>query len=142
MPLAFAGLLLLAGARSPLKADENDLKSHGPIQWIDSVDQAKKLAAKSHKPIMIDFWAKWCGPCLQMLATTYKDKQVLEKSKLFVPVLINYDKAPEVVKKYKISSMPVLIFLDSKGKIIEQSGGFHKSDEVLKMMANALKKNK
>ena len=139
---ALAGFALLFGTQAQLLADEKELKAHGPIQWTDSLEKAKKIALKTHKPIMMDFWATWCGPCKQMLATTYKDKKVLEKSKQFVPVLINVDESPDVAKKFKIDVIPVLLFLDSKGKIIEHSKGFQNSEDVLKMMSNAIKKNK
>ena len=138
----FAGISLFLGINTISTADEKQLKAHGPIQWTESLEKAKKAALKSHKPVMVDFWAKWCGPCKQMLATTYKDKKVFEKSKEFIPVLINVDENPDIVKKFKIDGIPVLLFLDSKGNIIEQSKGLQNSGVVLKMMSSALKKNK
>ncbi len=138
----FAGISFFLGIQTSSSADEKQLKAHGPIKWTGSLENAKKTALKSHKPVMVDFWATWCGPCKQMLATTYKDKKVFEKSKQFIPVLINVDESPEIAKKFKIDGIPVLLFLDSKGNIIEQTKGLQNSGEVLKMMSNALKKNK
>src|SRR5215212_4419673 len=75
---------------------EDAAKEHGPIAWMESLENAKKTAAKEKKVIFVDFWATWCGPCKQMLKTTYQDKQVVERSKQFVPVLVNFDKEPAI----------------------------------------------
>src|SRR5205085_1442911 len=95
-------------------------KAHGPIAWKESLDEAKKIAAKEKKVIFVDFWAEWCGPCKKMLATTYKDKDVVARSKKFVPVLLNYDKQKALADKYNISAIPAVIFMDAKGKVLAQ----------------------
>ncbi len=123
-------------------ADEASLKKHGPIAWRGSLQEAMKIAAKEKKPILLDFWAEWCGPCKVMLATTYKDKAVVEKSKKFVTVLINADEQPKVLEKFSISAIPTVIFLDSKGKVLLQSTGAAKAPEFLKLMDQASKKFK
>src|SRR2546430_2635998 len=105
-----AALALMSTAVQTLHAEESAAKSHGPIAWKESLAEAQKIAAKEKKVIFIDFWAEWCGPCKQMLATTYKDKQVVSRSKQFVPVLINIDNQKEIAKKYNIEAIPTVIF--------------------------------
>jgi thiol:disulfide interchange protein len=123
-------------------ANEADLKKHGPIAWKGSLEAALKIAAREKKPIFIDFWAEWCGPCKEMLATTYKDKAVVARSKQFVPVLINADEQPKLLEKFGISGIPTVVFLDAKGKVLLQTTGLETSKEFLKTMDEAAKKFK
>src|SRR5579871_4784311 len=124
--LALAGvaaLALMSTGVKTLHAEESAAKAHGPIAWKESLAEAQKIAAKEKKVIFIDFWAEWCGPCKQMLATTYKDKQVVSRSKQFVPVLINIDNHQDLAKKYSIEAIPTVIFMDAKGKVLTRSLG-------------------
>jgi thioredoxin-like negative regulator of GroEL len=114
-----AAMLLVTPIRLARAADE--AKEHGPIAWTESLDDAKKTAAREKKIIFVDFWATWCGPCKQMLKTTYQDKAVVERSKRFVPVLVNFDKQPALVKKYHIGQIPVVMFLDARGKVLKRA---------------------
>ncbi len=123
-------------------ADEKALKKYGPIAWKGTLQEAMKLSAKEKKPIFVDFWAEWCGPCKEMLATTYKDRAVIERSKKFIPVLINADEQPKVLEKFGISAIPTVVFLDAKGKVLLQSTGAEKAPEFLKLMDQAAKKFK
>src|SRR5579863_1524252 len=119
LPLAFA--LAVGGLQVVRAGDDSGTKKHGPIPWTESLDGAKKVAAKDKKVMMVDFWAEWCSPCKQMLATTYKDKTVVERAKQFVPVLVNVDKQADVAKKYDVSAIPTVIFMDGKGKVLVRS---------------------
>jgi thiol:disulfide interchange protein len=127
---------------TPAVANENDLKKHGPIAWQGSLQAAMKIAAREKKPIFIDFWAEWCGPCKAMLATTYKDKAVVARSKQFVPVLINADEQSKLLEKFGISGIPTVVFLDAKGKVLLQTTGYESGPEFLKTMSQAAKKFK
>ncbi len=118
---AVAAALLVCCLAQVARAREDAAKAHGPIAWTESLDDAKKTAAKEHKIIFVDFWAPWCGPCKQMLKTTYQDKAVVERSKQFVPVLVNYDNQTALIKKYRIGTIPVVMFLDSKGNVLKKT---------------------
>jgi thiol:disulfide interchange protein len=118
-------------------------KDHGPIAWKDSLDEAKKIAVKEKKIILMDFWAPWCGPCKQMLKTTYQDKDVVERSKKFVPLLVNFDKQPDLVKKYQIGTIPQVFFLDAAGKVLKKTEPkYLDAKALLKIMDEVSKKSK
>jgi thioredoxin len=71
-------------------------------------------------PVLVDFYADWCGPC-RMLAPTL-DKLAVEFSGKARIVKVNVDKEPELATRYQISSIPALVFV-ADGKVVAQSAG-------------------
>jgi thiol-disulfide isomerase/thioredoxin len=111
------------------------------IPWGTSFETAQKQSAKSGKVIMIDFFATWCGPCKQMMKTTYVDSKVISAAKSFQPVLIDIDKQPKLAEKYGIEAIPTVVFTDASGKVLRKEVGFHDAGQLLEIM-EAVKKGR
>lgn len=109
-------------------------RKQGSIAWRDSLDKAREIAAKEKKPIFMDFSAEWCGPCQEMLRTTYKDKAVVARSSKFVPVLIDVDKQSKLAERYGVQAIPTVVFLNAKGDILRRESGYHTAQEFLKIL--------
>ena len=82
------------------------------------------------KPLLIDFYAEWCGPC-RMVAPTIEALSA-ERSDAVV-VKVNVDNSPELAVRYGVSSIPtILVFRD--GKLLSRAVGVRSKDELSEML--------
>ena len=87
---------------------------------------------KSDKPVLVDFWAPWCGPC-RMLAPVLAEVAAEKGDKIKVGK-VNVDENPELAAQYGISGIPaMLLFKD--GKIAATSVGFKPKPELESFIA-------
>lgn len=85
---------------------------------------------KSDKPVLIDFWASWCGPC--RMVGPIIDEIAGERADVKV-VKINVDEEQELASSFQIMSIPTLLVMKD-GKVINQSVGAKSKAQILDML--------
>tara|TARA_B100001123_G_C14332126_1_gene639573 strand:+ start:180 stop:500 length:321 start_codon:yes stop_codon:yes gene_type:complete len=91
-------------------------------------DSFEKEVVNSELPVLIDFWAEWCGPCKEMNPILEEVSSEMEEK---IKVLkINIDENPNIPNKYGVQSIPTLIIFKKGEAISTKVGASIKSDLI------------
>jgi thiol:disulfide interchange protein len=110
------------------------------IAWEPTYAQALDKAKADNKPLMMDLYADWCGPCRKLDTETWGDPKVREAASGFVCVKVNVDNDQATAEKYGANAIPLVVFLKPDGTESDRSVGFVNAAEMLKLMNKALGK--
>ncbi len=93
-------------------------------------DNFEQEVINSDKPVLIDFWAPWCGPC-RMVGPTVE--QVAEEKDTVKVGKVNVDEQPELAQAFSVMSIPTLVVMKN-GKVANRVVGVQSKHAILSMI--------
>ncbi|EGK03181.1 MAG: thioredoxin [Prevotella sp.] len=103
---------------------------------LEITDAGFEDVLKSDKPLVIDFWAEWCGPCrmvgpiVEELAAEYADKVTIGK--------VDVDNNDDITSKYGIRNIPTILFIKN-GEVVDKQVGAAQKAVLVEKIENMLK---
>jgi len=104
------------------------------MEYLFTDQNFEQEVLKSDLPVLVDFFAVWCGPC-QMMAPIIKEIAKEQEGKIKVGK-INADENPQTSEKYNIMSIPTLI-LFKDGQVVKTFQGFRTKEDIIREISKS-----
>ena len=136
----FPFLLLMACAAS-CSLERNKKAQHITYQeFIDKIwdfeTHHDSFAFKGNTGVIVDFYASWCGPCMNLLPIMEKLAEEYEGDLTIYKV--NVDKEPALAKAFRVKGLPVLYFIPTSGQSIKRYDGLPSESDLRYIIENQL----
>ena len=93
-------------------------------------DNFQELVLNNNKPVLLDFWAPWCGPCRMVVPIV---EEIADERPDIKVCKINVDENPELASQFGVMSIPTLVVMEN-GQIVNQAMGARPKEAILAML--------
>ena len=93
-------------------------------------DNFQQEVLNSDKPVLVDFWAQWCGPCKMLLPTI---DEIADENPDIKVCKINVDEEPELARQFRVMTIPAL-FAFKDGEVVNKSVGVQPKQQLVEMV--------
>lgn len=133
-------LLLAVGGGTLTSLRSAEAAKGSAIRWRSSYARARAEAKKTRKPVLLEFYADWCGPCKMMEGSTFKNAGVAAETRKMVPVRVNVDHAQGLARQFGVSGIPQSYVLSPRGTVLAGATGYMDADEYRKFLRSGMAK--
>jgi thiol:disulfide interchange protein len=112
------------------------------VRFLNDFRQARSLAARQKKALMVEFYTDWCQGCRVHDRVTYRNPRVVSLASRLIAVKINPDMSDynrQLEDRYRVRSYPTIIFLDSRGRKLQAVVGTTTPERLADIMEAVLK---
>ncbi|MFC5824565.1 thioredoxin [Nonomuraea insulae] len=111
---------------------------HQPLPWIADAgdDTFAEIALRADLPVLVDFWAEWCGPC--RMVTPALDQIAQEMAGRVKLVKVEVDRSPALSQRFTITAVPTLMMLN-EGRVVAQRAGAAPAPQLREWVEGALR---
>ncbi|MFN8707337.1 MAG: thioredoxin domain-containing protein [Planctomyces sp.] len=116
-------VVLAAGTGAAIDGYADDAGQHS-TGWMTNFNEAEAVAKKAGVPLVVHFWAPWCGPCRNMETEVLSSQNVRALlGNGIIGVKVNSDENRSLVSRFGITALPADVFVSPDGKVLSRSVG-------------------